>query len=48
MFNVNEFEDTRGVIRIRKSVKGQTIQWTKQYDKQRSTKHTHKANYRVT
>jgi len=45
-----EFEDTKGVIRIRKSKK-QTTQWPKekgQKDKQRSTKHTHKTKDRVT
>ena len=39
-----ELEDTKGIIRIRKSEK-QTIQWPKekvQKDKQRSAKHTHK------
>jgi hypothetical protein len=44
-----EFEDTKGVIRIRISKK--TIQWPKekvQKDKQRSTEHTHKTKYRVT
>ena len=44
-----EFEDTKGVIRIRKSKK-KTTQWPKekgQKNKQRSTKHTHKTKYRV-
>ena len=44
-----EFEDTKGVIRIRISKK--TTQWPKekvQKDKQRSTKHTHKTKDRVT
>jgi len=39
-----KFEDTKGVIRIRKE--GQTTQWPKekvQKDKQRSAKHKHKA-----
>ena len=39
-----EFEDTKGVIRIRKE--GQTTQWPKekgQKDKQLSAKHAHKA-----
>jgi phage repressor protein C with HTH and peptisase S24 domain len=43
-----EFEDTRGVIRIEEE---QTTQWSKekgQKDKQRSTKHTHKTTDRVT
>jgi hypothetical protein len=47
-----EFEDTKGVIRIRTSKKDrQTTQWPKergQKDKQRSTKHTHKTNDRIT
>ena len=41
-----EFEDTKGVIRIRKSKKN-SQQWPKekvQKDKQRSTKHTYKLN----
>ena len=40
-----EFEDTKGVIRIRKSKKNRQTQRPKekvQRDKQRSTKHTHK------
>jgi hypothetical protein len=46
-----EFEDTKGVIRIRKSKKdwqhnGQKIKG--QTDKQRSTKHTHTTKERVT
>jgi len=44
---LEEFEDTKGAIRIRKS----TTQWPKekgQKDKQRSTKHTHKTKDRVT
>ena len=39
-----EFEDTKGIIGIRKSKKN-TIQWPKekvQKEKQRSGKHTHK------
>ena len=46
-----EFEDTKGVIKIRISKKDKTTQWTKekgQKDKQRSTKHTHKTKDRVT
>ena len=45
-----EFEDTKGVIRIRISKK-KTTQWPKekgQKDKQRSTKHTYKTKDRVT
>ena len=44
-----ELEDTKGVIRIRISKNRQ--QWSKanvQKDKQRFTKHTHKAKNRVT
>ena len=40
-----EFEDTKGVIRIRKSKDKQD---KGQNDKQRSTKHTHKTKDRVT
>ena len=43
-----EFEDTKGAIRIRIS---KTTQWPKekeQKDKQRSTKHTYKTKDRVT
>ena len=47
-----EFEDTKGVIRIRISKKEeQTTQWPKekvQRDKQRSIKHTFKTKDRVT
>ena len=45
-----EFEDTKGVIRIRISKK-KTAQWPKkkeQKNKQRSTKHTYKTKDRVT
>ena len=45
-----EFEDTKGIIGIRKSKKN-TIQWPKekvQKYKQQSAKHTHKAKDRVT
>ena len=45
-----EFEDTKGAIRIRIS-KTNRQQWTKekvQKDKQRSTKHTYKTKDRVT
>ena len=44
-----EFEDTKGLIRIRISKKNK--QWRKekvQRDKQRSKKHTHKTKDRVT
>jgi len=41
-----EFEDTKGVIRIRKSKKNR--QHNGQKNKQRSTKHTHKTKDRVT
>jgi hypothetical protein len=46
-----EFEDTKGIIRIRIFEEEQTTQWPKekvQKDKQRSTKHTHKTKDRVT
>jgi hypothetical protein len=42
-----EFEDTTGVIRIRKSKNRQHNGQKKKY-KQRSTKHTHKTKDRVT
>jgi hypothetical protein len=45
-----EFEDTKGVIRIRTSKKEQITQWPKekvQKNTQRSTKHTHKTKDRV-
>jgi len=42
-----EFEDTKGVIKIRKS-KDRQHNGQKKKDKQRSTKHTHKAKDRVT
>ena len=46
---VEEFEDIKGVIRIRKSKNRQHNGQIKvQKDKQRSTKHTHKTNDRVT
>ena len=41
------FEDTQGVIRIRKS-KDPQLNGQKKKDKQRSTKHTHKTKDRVT
>jgi hypothetical protein len=47
-----EFEDIKGVIRIRIYIEEeQTTQWSKekvQKDKQRSTKHTYKTEDRVT
>ena len=46
-----EFEDTKGVIRIRISKKNRQNNGQKkkiQKDKQRSTKHTHKTKDRVT
>jgi len=46
-----EFEDTKGVIRIRKSKKDRRHNGQKkngQKDKQRSTKQTHKTKDRVT
>jgi len=44
-----EFEDTKGVIRIRISKKNRQHNDKKlQKDKQRSTKHTHKTKDRVT
>ena len=42
-----EFEDTKGVIRIRKLIDRQHNGHTKK-DEPRSTKHTHKTKYRVT
>jgi len=51
LFTKEEFEDTKGVIRIRISQEEQTTQWLKekvQKDKQRFTKHTHKTKDRVT
>ena len=48
IYYLEEFEDTRGVIRIRKSKKnGQHIGQEKK-DKQRTTNHTHKAKDQVT
>jgi hypothetical protein len=43
-----EFEDTKGVIRIRKSKKNRQHNGQKKKYKQRSTEHTHKTKYRVT
>ena len=45
------FEDTKGVIRIRKSKKNRKHNGQKkkrQKDKERSTKHTHKTKNRLT
>jgi hypothetical protein len=43
-----EFEDTKGVIRIRKSKKDRQHDDQEKKYKQRSTKHTHKIKDRVT
>jgi hypothetical protein len=43
-----EFEDTKGVIRIHKSKNDRQHNDQKKKDKQRSTKHTHKTKERVT
>jgi len=43
-----EFKDTKGVIRIRKSMKDRQHNGQKKNDKQRSTKHTHKTKDQVT
>jgi hypothetical protein len=43
-----EFEDTKGVIRIRKSKKNRQHNGQKKKYKQRSTKHTYKTRDRVT
>jgi len=42
------FEDTKGVIRIRKSTKDRQHNDQKKKGKQRSKRHTHKTNDRVT
>ena len=42
------FEDTKGVIRIRKSSKNRQHNGQKKKDKQRSTRQTHKTKDRVT
>jgi hypothetical protein len=42
-----EFEDTKGVIRIRKSEKNRQHNGQKKKYKQRSTKHTHETKDRV-
>jgi hypothetical protein len=42
------FEDSKGVIRIRKSSKNRQHNGQKKKDKQRSTRHTHKTKDRVT
>ena len=47
--SIKEFEDTKGVIRIRISKKNRQHKGKKeQKDKQRSTKHTYKTKDRVT
>ena len=43
-----EFEDTKGVIRIHKSKNDRQHNYQKKRDKQRSTKHTHKTKERAT
>jgi len=43
-----EFEDTKGVIRIRISKKNRQHNSQKKKDKQRSTKHTYKTKDRIT
>ena len=43
-----EFEDTKGVIRIRKSKNGRHYNGKKKKDKQQSTKHTHNTKERRT
>ena len=43
-----EFEDTKGVIRIRKSKKDRQHNGQKKKEKQRPTKHTHKTNLSFT
>jgi len=43
-----EFEETKGVIRICKSKKNGQHNGQKKKDKKRSTKHTHKTKDRVT
>ena len=40
-----QFEDTKGVIRIRKVKKNRQHNGQKKNDKQRSTKHTYKTKY---
>ena len=42
------FEDSKGVIRIRKSSKNRQHNGQMKKDKQRSTRHTHKTKDRVT
>ena len=46
--NQEEFEDTKGVMRIHKSKNNRQNNGQKKKDKQRSTKHTHKTKDRVT
>jgi hypothetical protein len=45
---LEEFEDTKGVIRIRISKNNRQHNGQKKKDKQRSTKHTYKTKNRVT
>ena len=48
MLILEDFEDTKGVIGIRKSKKYRQHNGQMKKDQQRSTKHTHKAKDRVT
>jgi hypothetical protein len=48
---LEEFEDTKGTIRSRKSKKNKTTQWPTEKgekDKQRSIEHTHQTKNQVT
>jgi hypothetical protein len=48
---LEEFEDTKGAIRSRKSKKNKTTQWPTEKgekDKQRSIEHTHQTKNQVT
>jgi len=45
---VEEFKDTKGVIKIGKSMKNRQHSGQKKKYKQRSAKHTHKSKDRVT
>jgi len=45
---IKEFEDTKGVIKIRISMKNRQNKGQKKKEKQRSTKHTHKTKDLVT
>jgi hypothetical protein len=44
----DQFDNTKGIIRIRNSKKDRQHNGQKKNDKQRSTKHTHKTKDRVT